>query len=152
MRQIPRAAALKQLLACVLVLAPAAAAAGDVYTLNQNTTGFSLPGVSLPQGQDEVRAADGTTCRSAVSGSGAYLDVGVVGGNSANPGGLATYGRVVVPLGRKPQRLDCSKLYALEVERLQMEIRLLKMGLARGASLPDGGNPQWAKEGWDAGK
>ncbi|WP_348643326.1 hypothetical protein [Mesorhizobium sp. B2-7-1] len=26
--------------------------------LNQNQTGFSLPGVSLPQGQDEVHASD----------------------------------------------------------------------------------------------
>jgi hypothetical protein len=146
MRQIPRAAALS----LASALACGAAAAGDVYTLNQNTTGFSLPGVSLPQGQDEVRASDGTTCRSAVGGSGAYIDVGVVGGNAAAPG-VATYGRVVVPLGRKPPRLDCSKLYALEVERLQMEIRLLKMGLARGAEVP-AGNPGWAKEGWDAGK
>lgn len=147
MRQIPRAAAL---IAAIAACAPALA--GDIYALNQNTTGFSLPGVSLPQGQDEVRAADGTTCRSAVSGSGAYLDMGVVGGNGATPGGIATYGRVVVPLGRKPPRLDCSKLYALEVERLQMEIRLLKMGLARGAAMPDGGSPGWAQEGWSNGK
>lgn len=147
MRQILRAATLIAVLA-----ASAPALAGDIYALNQNTTGFSLPGVSLPQGQDEVRAADGTTCRSAVSGSGAYLDMGVVGGNGATPGGIATYGRVVVPLGRKPPRLDCPKLYALEVERLQMEIRLLKMGLARGSELPQGGNPGWAREGWDAGK
>jgi hypothetical protein len=147
MRQIPRAAAL---IAALAACAPALA--GDIYALNQNTTGFSLPGVSLPQGQDEVRAADGTTCRSAVSGSGAYLDMGVVGGSGATPGGIATYGRVVVPLGRKPPRLDCSKLYALEVERLQMEIRLLKMGLARGAELPQGGNPGWASEGWSNGK
>ncbi|MBX3530280.1 MAG: hypothetical protein KF849_06720 [Rhizobiaceae bacterium] len=146
MRQIPRAATLIAVLA-----ACAPALAGDIYALNQNTTGFSLPGVSLPQGQDEVRAADGTTCRSAVSGSGTYLDMGVVGGNGATPGGIATYGRVVVPLGRKPPRLDCSKLYALEVERLQMEIRLLKMGLARGAEMR-GGNPGWAQEGWSNGK
>ncbi len=152
MRQIPRAAALIAALTLPAALAPATAAAGDIYALNQNTTGFSLPGVSLPQAQDEVRAADGTTCRSAVSGSGAYLDIGVVGGNGATPGGVATYGRVVVPLGRKPPRLDCSKLYALEVERLQMEIRLLKMGLARGSDLPDGNNPGWAREGWDGGK
>jgi len=48
-------------------------------TINQNISGFNLPGVQLPQGSDEVRAADGTTCRSAVSGSGSYLDVGLIG-------------------------------------------------------------------------
>ncbi len=126
MWKISRAAPLA-LLTAIAGIAPAAA--GDVYNLNQ--TGFTLPGVSLPQGQDEVRAADGTTCRSSISGSGAYLDVGVVGGPSASDR-MSTYGRVVIPLGKRPTRLDCSRLYALEVERLQMEIRLLKMGIAQG--------------------
>ncbi len=144
MRAIPGTAAV-----ILLALSASPAVAGDLYALNQNSVGFSLPGVSLPQSQDEVRAADGTTCRSAVSGSGAYLDLGIVGGNGAAPGAVATYGRVVVPLGRKPPRLDCSRLYALEVERLQMEIKLLKMGTARGAELPEGGSPPWTREGWD---
>ena len=39
--------------------------AEDILNLNQNQTGFTLPGVTLPQGQDEVHASDGTTCRSA---------------------------------------------------------------------------------------
>lgn len=102
----------------------------DEYILNQNQNGFDLPGVTLPQGQDEVRAADGTTCSSAVSGSGAYMDVGIIGNNGfTGNGDFASYGRVVVPLGRKAQRLDCSKLYELEVERLRMELDLLKMGV-----------------------
>lgn len=117
------------------------AAANDVYNLNQ--TGFTLPGVSLPQGQDEVRAADGTTCRSSISGSGAYLDVGVVGGRTATQG-MATYGRVVVPLGKRPKRIDCSRLYALEIERLELEIRMLKMGIAGGQQT----EANWANEGW----
>ena len=106
--------------------------AEDILNLNQNQTGFSLPGVSLPQGQDEVHASDGTTCRSAVSGSGAYLDLGVIrGNNSSNQANsdIATYGRVVIPIGRTPKRVDCSRLYELEVERLQLELKLLKMGL-----------------------
>ena len=101
-----------------------------------------MPGVQLPHGHDEVRAADGTTCRTAVSGSGAYLDVGVIG----NPGqtttslgtvtetdsSLAAYGRMVIPLGRKTPRIDCSRLYDLEVQRLAMELKLMQMGLTRG--------------------
>lgn len=118
---------------------------GDVYNLNQ--TGFTLPGVTLPQGQDEVRASDGTTCRSSISGSGAYFDVGVVGGRSSSEG-MSTYGRVVIPLGRRPTRLDCARLYALEVERLEMEIRMLKMGIARGSSAAAGAEVNWAREGW----
>ncbi|RUU57458.1 hypothetical protein [Mesorhizobium sp. M2C.T.Ca.TU.002.02.1.1] len=149
-----------QVLTLSLLAAFAAARPGfaeDVYNLNQNQTGFTLPGVTLPQGQDEVHASDGTTCRSAVSGSGAYFDLGVIHGNSQSNNDLATYGRVVIPIGRTPKRLDCSRLYELEVERLQMELRLMKMGLS-----PDGqatgsvaaaapspaSSPAWANEGW----
>ena len=134
----------------------------DIYHLSQDQNGFDLPGVTLPQGQDEVRAADGTTCSSAISGSGAYLDVGVIKSNRVlDSGEFATYGRVVIPLGRTPKRLDCARLYELEVERQQMELSLLKMGV-----LPDGveitgsttrtaaANPKpkrnWVSEGWTA--
>ncbi|MBO6900353.1 MAG: hypothetical protein JJ864_03320 [Rhizobiaceae bacterium] len=125
----------------------APATANDVYNLNQ--TGFTLPGVSLPQGQDEVRAADGTTCRSSISGSGAYLDLGVVGGRSATEG-MATYGRVVVPLGRRQTRINCARLYALEIQRLEMEIRMLKMGIAEGSTQQV--QSDWANEGWSSGR
>ncbi|WP_027037704.1 hypothetical protein [Mesorhizobium ciceri] len=146
----------------VLTLALAAAwacaspaGAEDVYNLNQNESGFNLPGVTLPQGQDEVRAADGTTCRSAVSGSGAYVDLGVIRGNSQSDNDVATYGRVVIPIGRTPKRVDCSRLYELEVERLQLELKLLKMGLGAdgqtasvAASASTAASPGWANEGW----
>lgn len=87
--------------------------------------------MQLPQGADEVRASDGTSCRSAVGGSGAYLDVGVIGNPNRSSASNSYYGRVVVPLGRTPKRLDCSKLYELEVERLRMELELAKAGLGR---------------------
>ncbi|TPM31941.1 hypothetical protein [Mesorhizobium sp. B2-3-4] len=132
--------------------------AEDVYNLNQNESGFNLPGVTLPQGQDEVHASDGTTCRSAVSGSGAYVDLGVIRGNNQSNNDVATYGRVVIPIGRTPKRLDCSRLYELEVERLQLELKLLKMGIGadgQTASMatsaptpPTAASPGWANEGW----
>jgi hypothetical protein len=148
-----------QVLTLALAVAVASAApalAQDVYNLNQNETGFNLPGVTLPQGQDEVHAADGTTCRSAVSGSGAYLDLGVIRGNNQSNNDVATYGRVVIPIGRTPKRLDCSRLYELEVQRLQMELKLLKMGVnvdggttaSVAATAPTAASPGWANEGW----
>ncbi len=99
---------------------------------------FQLPGVSLPSGSDEVRAADGTSCRSAIGNGGAYLDVGLIG----NPNGLtgstssddnatSAYGRIVIPLGRSRKRVDCTRLYDLEVRRLELELRLMEMGLGR---------------------
>ena len=92
---------------------------------------FSLPGVSLPQGTDEVRAADGTSCRSAVGGNGAYLDMGAIGSPSDNMRTSSVYGRVLIPLGANSKRLDCSQLYQLEVERLKMELELAKAGMGR---------------------
>jgi hypothetical protein len=109
-------------------------ASAENTVINQNISGFNLPGVTLPQGHDEVRAADGTTCRSAVSGSGAYLDVGVIGNpeQDTTAASFSAYGRLVVPLGVRGSRLDCSVLYDLEVQRLALELKLSQMGLNRG--------------------
>ena len=131
-----------------LLLGSASVHAEDIYNLNQNQTGFNLPGVTLPQGQDEVRAADGTTCRSSVSGSGAYVDVGVIRGNGSSSSEYATYGRVVVPIGRQAKRVNCEKLYELEVARLEMELKLLKMGLGEGGSAGQSIEAGWAETGW----
>ena len=98
---------------------------------NNSQYGVSLPSVALPSGSDEVRAGDGTSCRSSVGGDGAYLDSGVIaspGGNGLEQSG-SIYSRVVIPLGEKPRRLDCSALYDLEVQRLRMELQLARMGL-----------------------
>ena len=87
-----------------------------------------------PRGYDEVRTSDGTSCRSSNAGNGAYVDVGVVGSQD-DLGGInngAVYGRIVVPLGRTGRRLNCQRLYELEIQRLEMEVRLLKAGLHRG--------------------
>lgn len=181
MRKISWQAALTAICAGLLAFSAQPSRADDVNYISQNIQGFNLPGVQLPQGADEVRAADGTTCRSAVSGNGAYLDVGVIGTPKSSGAGGSTasaYGRIVIPLGRSPKRLDCSQLYALEVERLKMELRLMQMGLgvqasapdplttastasaqtqagpaatghpARGNSAPSGRSSSWADEGW----
>ncbi len=110
----------------------------DTY-INQSISGFNLPGVQLPQGHDEVRAADGTTCRSAVSGSGAYMDVGIIGNpeSSNTDASYSAYTRVVIPLGKKPERINCARLYNLEVQRLEMELKLMQMGLTRGIAPVD---------------
>lgn len=132
MRKIPgHAGKLTAAAFASLVLTGVATAQTADTIINQDISGFSLPGVQMPQGADEVRASDGTSCRSAVGGSGAYLDVGLIGNPTNSVKNNSYYGRVVVPLGRNPKRLDCSKLYELEVERLRMELELAKAGLGR---------------------
>ena len=125
------------------------AGAQHVGHSDNRSYGMYLPAPVQPSGHDEVRAADGTTCRSAVAGNGPVLDVGGIGAQGVN-GGQANgivYGRIVVPLGRKPKRLDCSSLYALEIERLRHELRLAKMG--GGAIAPAAGGDEF-EEGWSA--
>ncbi len=126
-------------------------------TTNNNLSGFSLPGVQLPQGSDEVRAADGTSCRSAVSGNGAYVDIGVMGNPDSQIGQSAAsvYGRMVIPLNAPRKRVDCTQLYNLEIERLKVELQLLKMGVGRdpiatSSTNGDSGEKSagWASEGW----
>jgi hypothetical protein len=113
-----------------LFSAPAFAVDTTVYQ-NNSQYGMTLPNVSLPSGSDEIRAGDGTSCRSAVGGDGAYIDTGIIGspgGNGLEQSG-SFYSRVVIPLGEKPRRLNCSTLYELEVQRLRMELQLARMGL-----------------------
>jgi len=165
MRQVSRQARDLMILGLVAFLATPATAE-DIYYLNQSQSGFNLPGVSLPQGQDEVRAADGTTCRSAVGGSGAYLDVGAINGSNNRNGDVATYGRVVIPLGQGGKRLNCAELYDLEIARLRAELKLLQMGLSSGgggdvAASTNGAasvaasareDANWANTGWSDGR
>ena len=105
--------------------------------------GFYLPTAPTgPGGEDSVETATGTRCRQAINGNGAYLDVGIAGsrssgsefnrygvtGHSNADGSQALgYARMIVPLGKKPQRIDCSRLYEMELARLKREIELLKM-------------------------
>jgi hypothetical protein len=117
------------LTACLLTpLAPASA---------QN--GIFLPQSPIgPGGEDSIETSEGTRCRQSINNNGAYADAGVVGNKSrqANRGSLLlndnsdyalAYMRVTIPLGAKPKRLDCTRLYDMEITRLKREIELLKM-------------------------
>lgn len=131
------------------------------YYFNNQTysSGLYLPQVPQPNGQDEIRAADGTTCRSSMASNNAYLDMGGIGGQDMD-GSFASgtvYGRIIVPLGGVPDRLDCSALYNLEIERLRHELALIRSGATGGsgggfvpssAGTSGGKGKAWAEEGW----
>ena len=103
---------------------------------------------STPQnliGGDSVRGRDGTTCTQGTH-VGPTLDFGVatsrnnfntdsqqqdfqnqqfsLNNNSGNDIGF--YARIIVPLGNDPERIDCTQLYSLEIERLKMELESMK--------------------------
>lgn len=109
------------------------------------TTGIYLP--PAPQGsggEDSIETAEGTRCRQSINSNGPYLDVGLTargGSDLPQPPAGSTfftypqdrdrealaYARVTIPLGKKPQRIDCTRLYELEIARLRQQVELLSM-------------------------
>ncbi|WP_369025031.1 hypothetical protein [Qipengyuania sp. RANM35] len=77
-----------------------------------------------------------------MNSNGAYVDMGAAASAASPPEqgespyrlynqdrdqrGLV-YLRVTIPLGNKPDRIDCTRLYEMELQRLREEIELLKM-------------------------
>ena len=98
-----------------------------------NQSSVYLPSPPIAQGQDMVRGSSGVSCQTAIGSGGPYVDIGVIGSQDVfNRDTASVYGRVVVPLGKRPKRPDCTKLYDLEISRMRMEIELLRMGLPEG--------------------
>ena len=102
--------------------------------------GLQLPQLVPSSGQDEIRAVDGTTCRSSISNNGAYVDMGAIAGQNGDGsfGSGAVYGRLVVPIGGEEKRLDCTRLHELEVARLKLELELLQAGLGKSGRSVEG--------------
>ena len=108
------------------------------------TDGLNLPAAPRGSGgEDTIQTAEGTSCRQSMNSNGAYLDMGATA-RKASPlpdysggpyfyyprdrdsEGIA-YVRITIPLGAKPARIDCSRLYELEIARLQRELELMRM-------------------------
>ncbi|WP_390548354.1 hypothetical protein [Qipengyuania sp. MTN3-11] len=105
---------------------------------------FLPPAPQGSGGEDSIETAEGTRCRQSINSSGPYLDVGVTGRSGSElpepPEGSTfftypqdrdrealAYVRMTIPLGRRPERIDCSRLYELEIARLRQEVELLRM-------------------------
>lgn len=91
-----------------------------------------------PGGEDSITTSEGVRCSQSINSSGGYLDLGIAGGNLSSyydtnsvnsPQSAIGYARVIIPLGQAPQRLDCSSLYNLEIQKLKAEVQLLRQGL-----------------------
>ncbi len=106
-------------------------------------TGLYLPAAVPSPGQDEFRASDGTSCRTTMDGSkrvevGTFATGGQQAGNNYSLPGYASnpaqsnvgvYGRYTWTLDAKTDRMDCNKLFQLEIEKKQIEIEMMKQSL-----------------------
>jgi hypothetical protein len=125
----------KSLLAASVSLLAAQAVAG--------TNGLYLPpSPSGPGGEDSIETSSGTRCRQSINSSGPYVDLGVTGttgtkDDPANtslyrtdrPNEATAYARVTIPLGRRPERINCSQVFELEIAKLKREVELLRLGV-----------------------
>ena len=108
------------------------------------TTGVYLPPAPTGSGgEDSIETSSGTRCRQSINSNGPYLDVGVSGTASSpiDPDAMrysfgdtrdkqgTVYARVSIPLGKRPERIDCSRVYELELQKLKREIELLRLGM-----------------------
>jgi hypothetical protein len=91
-----------------------------------------------PGGDDSITTSEGVRCSQSINSNGGYLDLGVAGGDlntyystdlDNRPQSAVGYARIIIPLGDAPRRLDCSRLYDLEIQRLKAEIEMLRIGL-----------------------
>jgi hypothetical protein len=107
-----------------------------VPTATMAQQGFYLPAPVTSPGQDEFRSSDGTTCRNTMDGS-KRIEVGTfasgnqtadgpsfVPGYGSTPaqGNVGVYGRFTMSLDAQKDRIDCGKLFKLELEKKQLEL------------------------------
>lgn len=124
-------------------LALIASASGIALPALASPTGVYLPPAPTgPGGEDSIETSSGTRCRQSINSSGAYVDLGVTGttGTRDNytygfvyrddrPNQATAYARVTVPLGHRPERIDCRQVFELEIAKLKREVELLRMGV-----------------------
>jgi hypothetical protein len=92
---------------------------------------IQLPVRSGQSGYDEVRTSSGAFCRQSVS-SAVIAEAGVVQLQKDEPvfgadqrQEAALYGRITWAIGT-PKRLDCARLYELEIETLRAELDMMR--------------------------
>lgn len=128
---------MKTIFAFVFVLICSTAYA-DTSSLN-----LALPNAPMNYQSDKFRAGD-LDCSNAI-GSATQMEVGVTGiiangnydsmnnyFNENRAGDVGVYARIVIPLGKVAKnRIDCNKLYELELRKKQLEVMRLEEELNR---------------------
>ncbi|MFA0310706.1 hypothetical protein BH581_03560 [Vibrio splendidus] len=105
---------------------------------------FYIPSANVPSGYDRISTADGTTCEASITPE-MYLQTGMYTtvtddkydtensdqyksiNNRTDSDDSGVYVQLVIPLGKKQERLNCNRLYDLEIKRLKAELNKLKI-------------------------
>ena len=117
------------------------------YTLSwadstSNSLSLSLPNSSMGYQSDKFRAGE-LDCSNAI-GSATQLEFGVTGliqgGTSFTDGkkvgDIGVYSRIIIPLGKRVKsRINCNRLYELELQKKELEVMKLKQEINQLRSL-----------------
>lgn len=96
---------------------------------------LSLPSAPGNYQSDSFKAGD-LDCSNAI-GSATNLEFGVTGiidnhYDYTRTGDVGVFARITIPLGQKPKsRIDCNRLYELELRKKQLEVARLEAELRR---------------------
>ena len=112
---------------------------GSALNAESSSLNLQLPGVPGNYQSDKFRAGE-LDCSNAI-GSATNLEVGVTGlidkgdydqlNNYINGGtDVGVYARIMIPLGKRAKtRIDCNRLYDLELRKKQLEVMKLEREL-----------------------
>lgn len=98
---------------------------------------LAIPSPNQNFQSDRFRSGE-LDCQNAI-GSATQLEFGVTGiidngdvFNRSRAGDVGVYSRITIPLGKRPQsRVDCNRLYELELRKKQLEVLRLEAELNR---------------------
>ena len=114
-----------------LLIVCGALTAGSAYA-ESSSLNFGLPSAPMNYQSDKFRAGD-LDCSNAI-GSATNLEYGVTGLLQKNDtlggmdvGDVGVYARIVIPLGKRVKsRIDCNRLYELELRKKELEVMKLE--------------------------
>jgi len=109
---------------------------GSTAFADSSSLNLAIPGAPMNYQSDQFRAGE-LDCSNAI-GSATQLEFGVTGliakdtatydGNQV--GDIGVYSRIIIPLGKRVKsRIDCNKLYELELKKKQLEVMKLEQEL-----------------------
>jgi len=107
-----------------------------------NSLNLSLPNSSIGYQSDKFRAGE-LDCSNAI-GSATQLEFGVTGliqggtisTDNKKTGDIGVYSRIIIPLGKRAKsRIDCNRLYELELQKKELEVMKLQQEINQLRSL-----------------
>jgi len=105
-----------------------------------NSLNLQIPNAYNNYSYDEIRTEDNMSCKNAISGT-TQFEMGMTGivNNATSPfdsnedttKDIGLYARIVMPVGKTPERINCNSLYQLELQKKRLEVMKLETELQR---------------------